>query len=912
MKGKMILNKTLSGALVFTMLSSTIALPQNLVLAEQLSNIQIVEDKEDIGEEVSDTENVEDESQQVSDTENAEDESEQVSDTENIEDESEQVSDTENAEDESEQISDTENIENESQQVSNINTPIEILNNDTQKTSNVESYFNFKDGVIVGFNIGVDVEEIEIPVQINGVDVTEIGENAFKARQVKKLTFAEGSKVKKISKSAFSENPIQGSIQFPSSLEIIEDYAFSGCDGISTIEFKGLKETGKNSFLNCTSLESVTFNEGFEKIGDCSFMNCSNLQSVVFNEGLKEIGKNSFDNCSNLQTVNFPDSLETIGDYAFRGANLNQFTVKNNLKIGNSAFESNKNLSQVTIENGVEYLSAGIFYNCTGLKSVKIPSSVQTIGSSAFGNSGLETLEIEEGVNTIGNSAFSSTKLKSIKIPESVEIIGDYAFRGVSPTEGIYIGNNVKEIGASAFYRYSLYGMDTIKITNFPSNVEIIGNSALAGYWEIDDLTLNNIKSIGTTAFSTTTLGNISITGDFNEIVKQAFKGARTTSSTNLTVNCTNNNGIIREEAFDFYGRYTSSQGLASITLKGIKTLEKNVFTHVNKAGAIELGDTLETIGDNCFSGMEIGSLILSNNLKSIGQYSFSGCNIKSDLSMPQSLESIGYQAFKNASFTNLDLSNVGEFSIGTEAFYMATFGQETLNISSGLKSVNQKAFKDIKGLKTINIDVNKMDIYNESDYINISNIAIVIWKDTKKTNDYVIDADGLLQRYIGNGNDEQLVIPNTIEGIQVKAIAEEIFNKEKQSNLTNIKSIVMPEFLEKINTTYGFSDTFTGIDELYFLYHSKEDIEGTPQGAGAIFWKGTYKDTTGNYVFNDKGEILQYIGKSSNMDIPKQLSYEIKGQNPQSTQTVDIVKIDEKAFFRLENVTSIKIPNTI
>ena len=70
MKRKIKLNKILSSTLAFIMLSSTIYVPQSLVLAEQLANIEIVEDK---SEEVSNTENTEDKSEEVSDTENTED-----------------------------------------------------------------------------------------------------------------------------------------------------------------------------------------------------------------------------------------------------------------------------------------------------------------------------------------------------------------------------------------------------------------------------------------------------------------------------------------------------------------------------------------------------------------------------------------------------------------------------------------------------------------------------------------------------------------------------------------------------------------------------------------------------------------------------------------------------------------------
>lgn len=59
----------------------------------------------------------------------------------------------------------------------------------------------------------------------------------------------------------------------------------------------------------------------------------------------------------------------------------------------------------------ITYIGAGAFYNCTSLKSIRIPQKVQDIYSQAFGNClSLTSVDIPASVNNIVLGVGGKTK----------------------------------------------------------------------------------------------------------------------------------------------------------------------------------------------------------------------------------------------------------------------------------------------------------------------------------------------------------------------------------------------------------------------------------------------------------------------------------------------------------------------
>lgn len=152
---------------------------------------------------------------------------------------------------------------------------------------------------------------------------------------------------------------------------------------------KSLITIGEKAFYN-SLLTSILIPANVETIDQSAFQDCSRLVELKFEQGSKltiiKGGYTSYNincygvfaNCSALISVEIPANVETIEAAAFKGCtNLTSVT-----------FEKNSNLKIIKggYDTHYEHINYGAFTDCTALKSIEIPASVETIEVSAFLN----------------------------------------------------------------------------------------------------------------------------------------------------------------------------------------------------------------------------------------------------------------------------------------------------------------------------------------------------------------------------------------------------------------------------------------------------------------------------------------------------------------------------------------------
>lgn len=279
------------------------------------------------------------------------------------------------------------------------------------------------------------------------------------------------------------------------------------------------------------------------------------------------------------------------------------------------AFKDCENITSITIPDTVTNISGEAFNGCSGLTEITVQDGnikyhskgdclIDTAKKEVVAGCRSSMIPSDGSVTSIGNHAFSGhSGLAGLTIPEGVTAIGDYAFSGCDGLLGISIPNSVTTIGASAFARCS--GLFSITI---PNSVTTVGASAFAHCDGLLDVTMSNgVTSIGATA----------------------FYGCNNIKSITIPVGVTS----IGAEAFSYCG------ALESITVKS-----GNVKYHGNGDCLIETAEKL------IVSGCKNSVIPSDGSVTRISNNAFAGCVGLKELTIPDTIISIGTGAFDNCS----------------------------------------------------------------------------------------------------------------------------------------------------------------------------------------------------------------------------------------------------------------------
>ena len=189
------------------------------------------------------------------------------------------------------------------------------------------------------------------------------------------------------------------------------------CKGASNIMASGNETSfasiGKEAFIGCTELATVTISDNVTSIGDSAFQECTSLTSINIPNSVEYIEGGAFERCTSLATVTIGTSVTSIGEYAFyKCTSLTSIIIPDSIaSIGVRTFTYCTELVTVTIGNSVTSIGKAAFYNCTSLTSINISKSVTFIDAYAFEEcTSLATVTIGTSVMSIGESAFENCK----------------------------------------------------------------------------------------------------------------------------------------------------------------------------------------------------------------------------------------------------------------------------------------------------------------------------------------------------------------------------------------------------------------------------------------------------------------------------------------------------------------------
>lgn len=248
-----------------------------------------------------------------------------------------------------------------------------------------------------------------------------------------------------------------------------------------------LTEIQSGAFTGCSSLKELSIPDTVTHLGSYAFQNCTGLERVALGNGITQLQSGLFHNCGRLTGLTIPANVTYIAETAFRECtSIAQFQVAE----GNSAFydadgvlyslgepqrlvayPAGRNESSLTIPAGVAEISAGCLSASKALCEIQVEAGSQWFYA-------VDGVLFQRGDTGDSLHTYPSGKIgTSYTVPDGVTSIGNMAFYQNSQLETVDV-NDVASIGVSAFESAALKEIQLPHVKEF-GDFALLGNNGL-------------------------------------------------------------------------------------------------------------------------------------------------------------------------------------------------------------------------------------------------------------------------------------------------------------------------------------------------------------------------------------------------------------------------------------------------
>ena len=516
--------------------------------------------------------------------------------------------------------------------------------------------------------------------------------------------------------SSYSANNTVG-ITLPSNVTSVGAYAFQNLHIQRIFLPSGLTTLDLSCFEMCKDLAYIHVSKS-----NTVFTSVDGVLMTLESETDEETGTTTYTNTGNAviipasmgTSIALPDEVVTIASGAGKYSRSTSINLNNTTAIQSYAFYGSALTDLVT--SNVITIGGYAYAGSSDLKSVQLSKALMTISANAFSDTDVEMFSLESitGVYEEITIAPGSISTPTVGWYENGALkIDDIAFkRGNFYTKG-EVTEGFSKLGDNGlYYRQVESGdqniliirhSDTTKDGTMP-NFDTTSEGRSPFQTSTTSVILPaTLRTVGNYAFyNLANLSSITIPSKVVSIGEGAFQGTALKSVTIPNSVTALGDGV-------FYGLST----LTSATIgSGIDTISENAFASTGLT-TLTIPSTVTTIGESAFASTEsLTSVDLGISLKTIGTSAFSGSGLTGSISIPQSVTSIGVEAFKRS--TSSSTGGITALNIGGK---VATIGERAFSGHGALVTVM------ILGSGTLDIGANAFSTYDSATPVSYTDI---------------------------------------------------------------------------------------------------------------------------------------------------------------------------------------------
>ncbi|MDR2814101.1 MAG: leucine-rich repeat protein, partial [Prevotellaceae bacterium] len=268
--------------------------------------------------------------------------------------------------------------------------------------------------------------------------------------------------------------------------------------------------------------QDTAFTAYFGKAGSCNLAAAGTLAGKISDRDITHLTLTGKIDARDVKFMR--DSMNYLAELDLTGATVVEYTGTEGTTTSDMTYPANEmpqasffsagrgktTLVSVKLPSSITSIGETAFRACTGIAAINIPTSVTSIGGSAFyACTDLTSVTIPTSVISIGSSTFyNCTNLTSVAIPTSVTSIGNLAFANCNSLTSVVIPASVATVGGSAFA--SCLGLTTITISSSTTFFNNYVFEKCTGLTSVNNLSPTP-QRINTSTFSNVATDNVAL-----------------------------------------------------------------------------------------------------------------------------------------------------------------------------------------------------------------------------------------------------------------------------------------------------------------------------------------------------------------------------------------------------------------